>query len=179
MNLLLWYPVCSFFSLTKTFVTNFALFLSTFPLESHCVCRSNTTYCDGSFRNHFFFHDLSPWNSRNSSNGMESTSIWFSLLCIGLSSNGVESISIWFSLLCIGLLLLLFAKWLWTNEILHNKILLYFIHFLWELTTCVVYNISTYEKLVVLESSKWARIPTSLQVLVIYIPCSPRFCHLL
>ena len=126
MNLLLWYPVCSFFSLTKTFVTSFALFLSTFPLESHCVCRSNTTYCDGSFRNHFFFHDLSPWNSRNSSNGVESTSMWFSLLCIGL-------------------LLLLFAKWLWTNEILHNKILLYFIHFLWELTTCVVYNMHVWE----------------------------------
>jgi len=160
MNLLLWYPVCSFFSLTKTFVTSFALFLSTFSLESHCVCRSNTTYCDGSFRNHFFFHDLNPWNSRNSSNGVESTSMWFSLLCIGL-------------------LLLLFAKWLWTNEILHNKILLYFIHFLWELTTCVVYNISTYEKLIIFESSKWARIPTSLQVLGIYIPCSPRFCHLL
>ena len=104
MNLLLWYPVCSFFSLTKTFVTSFALFLSTFPLESHCACRSNTTYCDGSFRNHFFFHDLNPWNCRNSSNGVESTSMWFSLLCIGL-------------------LMLLFAKWLWTKEILHNKII--------------------------------------------------------
>ena len=126
-----------------------------------------------------FFHDLNPWNSRNTSNRVESTSIWFYLLCIGLSSNGVESTSMWFSLLCIGLLLLLFAKWLWTNEILHNKILLYFIHFLWELTTCVVYNISTYEKLVIFESSKWARIPTSLQVLGLYIPCSPRFCHLL
>ena len=95
------------------------------------------------------------------------------------SSNEVESTSIWFSLLCIGLLLFFFAKWLWTNEILHNKILLYFIHFLWELTTCVVYNISTYEKFAVLESSKWTRIPTSLQVLDLYIPCSSRFCHLL
>ena len=31
-----------------------------------------------------FFHDLNPWNSRNSSNKVESTSIWFSLLCIGM-----------------------------------------------------------------------------------------------
>ena len=95
------------------------------------------------------------------------------------SSNEMESASIWFSLLCIGLLLLPFAKWQWTNEILHNKILLYFIHFLWELTTGVVYNISWHENLVALESSKWTRIPTSLQVLGLYIPCSPRFCHLL
>ena len=95
------------------------------------------------------------------------------------SSNEVESTSVWFSLLYIGLLYLLFAKWQWTNEILHNKFILYFIHFLWELTTCVVYNISTYEKLIILESSKWTCIPTSLQVLDLYMPCSPRFWHLL
>ena len=123
-------------------------------------CRSITAYCDGSFRNHFFFHRINPWNSYDffKWGGIDLHLIFFTLYRDVVAP---------------------FAKWLWTNEILHNKILLYFIHFLWELTTCVVYNISTYEKLIVLESSKWTRISTSLQVLGLYIPCSPRFCHLL
>ena len=73
-----------------------------------------------------------------------------------------------------------FAKWQRINKVLHNSILLYIIHFLWQLTTGVVCNISRHEKLLfmntfVLELLKWTRIPTSLQVLGLYIPYSPRF----
>ena len=119
-------------------------------------CRSIITYCDGSFRNYSFSMDLTHEFS------------W--LLQMGCNQHLFDFLYF----IYIGLLLLIFAKWQWTN-----KIPLYFIHFLWELTTGVVYNISWHENLVALESSKWTRIPTSLQVLGLYIPFSPRFCHLL
>ena len=146
----------SFFSLSKTFVTSFALYLSRFLLESHFVCRSIITYCDGSFRNYSFSMDLTHEFS------------W--LLQMGCNQHLFDFLYF----IYIGLLLLIFAKWQWTNEIP-----LYFIHFSWELAIGVVYNISWHKNLVALESSKWTCIPTSLQVLGLYIPCSSRFCHLL
>ena len=75
-------------------------FSSTYSLWSHIpLCRSITTYCDDSFRNHSFVHGLNPWNTSDAFywGGINLHLIFFT----------------WHIIFYMGLLLL-FAKRQWT-----------------------------------------------------------------